>query len=140
MIPQPTEPIDLGPGSAAQPGQGPRYLGPFANQVISDVPSNMDDPVPGRPVHGRLRPGQLPELPAVPQNDHDGDAVAIWTDARNGRGSGAPTSFQAGRNPACEQADMFLDFFNPLREDHTDAVSESEENAFLVTPCPGDDD
>ncbi len=77
-----------------------------------------------------------PNFPQL-QNDHDGDAVAIWTDARNGRGSGAPTSFQAGRNPACEQADMFLDFFNPMREDHSDAVSESEENAFLATPCPG---
>ena len=55
-----------------------------------------------------------PNFPQL-QNRHDDDAVAIWTDARNGRGSGAPTSFQAGRNPACEQADMFLDFFDPLR-------------------------
>jgi hypothetical protein len=31
-----------------------------------------------------------------------------------------------------------MDFFNPLRRDHTDAVSESEEELFLVTPCPGD--
>ncbi len=72
-------------------------------------------------------------------NGHGDKALAVWTDARNGRGSGAPTSFQAGRNPACEQSDMFIDYFDPLRRDLSDAVSESEEDAFLVTPCPGDD-
>lgn len=74
-----------------------------------------------------------PNLPQL-QKDHDAAAVAIRTDAPNGRGSEAPTSFQAGRNPACEQADMFLDFFSPLKSDHSDSVSESEEKAFLVTP------
>jgi hypothetical protein len=62
----------------------------------------------------------------------------MWTFARTGRGSGSPTSFLAGRNPSCEQADMFLDFFNPLSRDLSDSVSESEERLFLVTPCPGD--
>lgn len=138
-IPQPTEPIDVGPGSAPQPGQGPTYLGPFANQVLSDVPSNMDYSFRAGLFMGDYDQVSYPNFPQL-QKGHDGDAVAIWTDARNGRGSGAPTSFQAGRNPACEQADMFLDFFDPLKKDHTDAVSESEENAFLVTPCPGDDD
>jgi hypothetical protein len=62
----------------------------------------------------------------------------VWTDARNGRGSGEPTSFQAGRNPPCAQSDVFYDYFNPLRQDRSDAVSESEERLFLITPCPGD--
>jgi hypothetical protein len=135
-IPQPTEPIDVGPGSAPQPGQGPGFLGPFASQVLSDVPSNMDYSFRAGLFMGDYDQVAYPNFPQLQK--HGGDAVAIWTDARNGRGSGTPTVFQAGRNPPCEQADMFMDFFNPLRRDHTDAVSESEEELFLVTPCPGD--
>jgi len=34
---------------------------------------------------------------------------------------------------------MFIDYFHPLKSDHSDSVSESEAEAFLVTPCPGND-
>jgi hypothetical protein len=140
-IPQPTSPVD--PGADPVPGQGTSFLGPFANQVLSDVPSNMDYSFRAGLFMGDYDQVSYPNFPQVGGGDDDddnggSDAVAIWTDARNGRGSGTPTSFQAGRNPACEQSDMFLDFFDPLREDRSDSVSESEERAFLVTPCPGD--
>jgi hypothetical protein len=135
-IPQPTAPID--PGAGPVPGQGPRYVGPFANSVVSDVPSNMDYSFRAGLFMGDYDQVSYPNFPQLGNSDVR-DALAIWTDARNGRGSGAPTSFQAGRNPACEQADMFMDYFNPLRADDSDAVSESEEELFLVTPCPGDD-
>ena len=99
------------------PGQGPSYLGPFANSVLSDVPSNMDYSFRAGLFMGDYDVVAYPNFPQLQKHGSD-DAVAMWTDARNGRGSGAPTSFQAGRNPACEQADMFLDFFDPLSERH----------------------
>ena len=133
-IPQPTAPIN--PGADPVPGQGNSYLGPFANQVLSDVPSNMDYSFRAGLFMGDYDVVAYQNFPQL--NNPGADAVAMWTDARNGRGSGAPTSFQAGRNPACEQADKFLDFFNPLREDKSDSISESDEELFLVTPCPGD--
>lgn len=132
-IPQPTGPVNPGPDPV--PGQGPSYLGPFANQVLSDVPSNMDYSFRAGLFMGDYDQVSFPNFPQVGGDKKD--AVAIWTDARNGRGSGTPTTTQPGRNPVCEQSDMFMDFFNPLRDDRSDSVSESEESAFLVTPCPG---
>jgi hypothetical protein len=135
-IPQPIAPIEPGPDPV--PGQGPSYLGPFANSVLSDVPSNMDYSFRAGLFMGDYDVVAYPNFPQLGKH-HGGDPVSMWTDARNGRGSGAPTSFQAGRNPACEQADMFFDFFDPLSRDVSDSVSESEERLFLVTPCPGDE-
>ena len=132
-IPQPTGPVD--PGADPVPGQGPSYLGPFANQVLSDVPSNMDYSFRAGLFMGDYDQVSFPNFPDVGGDKKQ--AVAIWTDARNGRGSGTPTTTQPGRNPICEQSDMFLDFFDPLTEDKSDSISESDENAFLVTPCPG---
>jgi hypothetical protein len=78
-----------------------------------------------------------PNVPAgsgADDGDGGGRAIAFWTDSRNGRGSGSPTA-PSGRNPACEQADVFLDFFNPLsRGDGRQAARNQE--LFLVTPCP----
>ena len=50
-----------------------------------------------------------------PNGDEKGgdQTAAFWTDARNGRGSGTPTTTQAGRNPICEQSDVFFDAFSP---------------------------
>jgi hypothetical protein len=138
-IPQPTAPIN--PGADPVPGQGPSFLGPFANSVLSDVPSNMDYSFRAGLFMGDYDVVAYPNFPQIGDADNgdNGDrALAVWTDARNGRGSGEPTSFQAGRNPPCAQSDVFYDYFNPLRQDRSDAVSESEEALFLVTPCPGD--
>jgi hypothetical protein len=69
-----------------------------------------------------------------------GKALAFWTDSRNGRGSGNPTNpetNQPGRNPACEQADVFVDWFNPLSR-HSSSSAARNQDAFLVTPCPAD--
>ena len=136
VMAQPTAPVN--PGADPVPGQGPSYLGPFANSVLSDVPSNMDYSFRAGLFMGDYDQVSYPNFPQLTSSSEEKEALAIWTDARNGRGSGAPTSFQAGRNPPCEHADMFIDYFNPLKRDHSDSVSESEEQAFLVTPCPGD--
>ena len=137
-IPQPTAPIN--PGADPVPGQGSSFLGPFANSVLSDVPSNMDYSFRAGLFMGDYDVVAYPNFPQVADGDNgNGErALAVWTDARNGRGSGAPTTFQAGRNPPCEQADVFFDYFDPLRADKSDAVSESEEQLFLITPCPGE--
>ncbi len=125
-IPQPTAPINPGPG--LQPGQGTGFVGPLTNFQVSDVPSNFDY---------SFRAG-------IFAGDYDvvtvtrTDAYVHFTDARNGRSSGNATSpggAQPGRNPACEQSDVFLDKYrssgvNPSgRAEGTDAL-------FLVTPCP----
>jgi hypothetical protein len=136
-LPQPTVPVN--PGADPVPGQGPSFLGPFANSVLSDVPSNMDYSFRAGLFMGDYDTVAYANFPQLGGSD-ERDALAVWTDARNGRGSGAPSSFQAGRNPPCEHADMFIDYFNPLREDHSDSISESEEEAFLITPCPGDEE
>ncbi|MDQ2983418.1 MAG: hypothetical protein M3R70_05775 [Actinomycetota bacterium] len=138
VIPQPTAPVD--PGSGPVPGQGPGYLGPFANQVLSDVPSNMDYAFRAGLFLGDYNNVAYPNFPQLQHHSDHAQAVALWTDARNGRGSGGPNTTQPGRNPPCEQSDAFLDFFNPLRSDLSDSVSDSQERLFLVTPCPRDSD
>lgn len=54
-----------------------------------------------------------------------------WTDARNGRSA----RNQPGRNPACEQADAFLDVFDATRA-RSDARARSTDALFAVTECP----
>jgi hypothetical protein len=144
VIPQPTAPVD--PGADPVPGQGPSFLGPFRNQVVSDVPHNLDYSFRAGIFMGDYNAVAYPNLPGSTSargDDRDKRSLAIgfWTDARNGRGSGNPDNpdtFQPGRNPQCEQSDVFLDFFDPLSTRSEDRVSEAEEDLFAVTPCPGD--
>ena len=58
----------------------------------------------------------------------------MWTDARNGRSS----RMQAGRNPACEQSDVFTDVFNASGKTSGQNSPKSTDQLFAVTPCPGD--
>jgi hypothetical protein len=148
VIPQPTSPTN--PGADPVPGQGPTFLGPFANQRVSDVPHNLDYSFRAGIFMGDYNSVAYPNVPggtgaggAGREGDDDDDdngddnrgrAVGFWTDSRNGRGSGGPTSSQPGRNPACEQADVWLDFFNPLATGPTSSGVPLE--PFLVTPCP----
>ena len=63
-------------------------------------------------------------------------AATVWTDARNGRGSGAPTTVEPGRNPICEQSDVFFDTFSALSGGGNSQGSANNLTPFLVTPCP----
>ena len=68
-----------------------------------------------------------------------GHGAALWTDARNGRGSGDPTSLEPGRNPICEQSDVFFDDYGLPGGDHGHGKGEGmtkAEQAFLLAPCP----
>ena len=65
--------------------------------------------------------------------DADNTVWGLYTDARNGRSSRT----QAGRNPACEQADVFLDRWNSQSGGSAGKAANTDE-LFLVTPCPTD--
>lgn len=123
-IPQPTGPVD--PGAGPQPGQGGAYVGDFDNQKVSDVPSNYD-----YSFRAGIFAGDYNNVAVLPGGRGRERALGMWTDARNGRSS----RNQAGRNPICEQSDVFLDTFDPLgRGDGAAGPLEP----FLVTPCPRD--
>ena len=64
--------------------------------------------------------------------------AALWTDARNGRGSGAPPTLEAGRNPICEQSDVFFDVYSAQSGGSASSGSGNNDSLFLVTPCPTD--
>jgi hypothetical protein len=125
VIPQPTTPIN--PASGATPTGANQTGLPFDNFQISDVPSNWDY---------SFRAG-------IFAGDYNGVAVqdnqayAFWTDARNGRGSGGPTSLEPGRNPICEQSDVFFDRYSADTHEKG-AKADKSDSLFLVTPCADD--
>ena len=85
----------------------------------------------GVPIGGILFDGEQAHIAVLPSHGRE-RAIGFWTDARNGRSS----RNQAGRNPICEQSDVFLDTFDPLsRGSGGDAGALAP---FLVTPCPSD--
>jgi hypothetical protein len=118
-IEQPTEPINPGPGPV--PGQDQGSF-PLRNFGVSDVPSNMDY---------SFRAG-------IFMGDYNNVAVSgslaygFWTDARNGRSSRE----QFGRNPACEQADVFLDAYS-ARGALSESRARPTDDLFLRTECAG---
>jgi hypothetical protein len=128
-IPQPTAPVN--PGADPVPGQGPTFLGRLPNFGIQDVPSNFD-----YSFRAGIFAGDYNNVAVTP---NDSKAYAYWTDARNGRSSGGPTTPQPGRNPICEQADGMVDEYSSLGADAGQKQPKPEDAMFLVTACPIDD-
>jgi hypothetical protein len=140
VIPQPGGPVNPAP-TDIPPGAGPTYTGPWRNYGVSSVPSNYD-----YSFRAGIFAGDY-ESVALDENR----VYTLMTDARNGRSSGGPAGgatfpSQPGRNPACEQSDVFFDSW---RSNSPDAEAQnsplSHDSLFLVTPCPtdtepGDDD
>ena len=135
LMPQPVAPVNPGPGDIP-PGAGPTYVAPgLTNFGISSVPSNYD-----YSFRAGIFAGDY-ESVAVDDNSR---AHTLMTDARNGRSSGGPAGggtfpSQPGRNPACEQSDVFYDSWwsNSSDAEAQNAPSASD-SLFLVTPCPKD--
>lgn len=121
VIPQPTAPID--PGNELLPEQS---AFPFENFGVSDNPSNFD-----YSFRAGLFAGDYNGLAIA---DNDNTAYAFWTDARNGRSSRT----QAGRNPACEQSDVFIDGYSAAGKAAGQQTAAKSDELFLVTPCPTD--
>jgi len=118
VIPQPDGPVDPGEGPA--PGQN-QPDAPLGNLIVSDTPSNFD-----YGFRAGIFLGDYNNVTVV-----GGEAITLWTDARNGRSSRQ----QPGRNPGCEQADVFLDRYDALNGTN-DATARRTDALFLVTPCP----
>jgi hypothetical protein len=139
----PTVATGFNPGAGPVPGNGQSSSTvPFDNVQVSDVGTNFDYSFRAGLFAGDYSGNS--SGPTVGGTDGRGDVndqgkvAAFWTDARNGRGSGDPTSFQAGRNPICEQSDVFFDFFN-ANGHGKDGSGEGDRHAdqsFLVAPCP----
>ncbi len=131
VIPQPTGLVN--PGADPQPGQGSAFLGRFPNFGITDVPSNFD-----YTFRAGIFAGDYNNVAVTP---NDTKAYGYFTDARNGRSSGGPAGGagpQVGRNPLCEQSDVFVDEYSSIGADAGQKQPKSEDSWFLVTPCPTD--
>jgi hypothetical protein len=120
VIPQPTGPVNP---SGPLPSQ---TVFPFENFGVSDTPSNFD-----YSFRAGLFAGDYNGLAIA---DGDNTAYAFWTDARNGRSSRT----QAGRNPACEQSDVFIDGYSAAGKAAGQSKPQNDDSLFLVTPCPTD--
>jgi len=132
----PTDVTGFNPGAGPVPGndQNSATL-PFKNRQVSDVPSNWDYTFRAGLFGGDYTmnaTGSInPDLNKHGDDPNRDRAYGLWTDARNGRGSGDPTSLEPGRNPICEQSDVF---FDSLKGDgHGQSLNLTP---WLVTPCP----
>jgi hypothetical protein len=134
----PAAPVNPGPNPV--PGQNQTGL-PFRNFQITDVPSNLDYAFPRGVFIGDYTNVSFPDFASSGNSDDDdqGDdgpnGIAFWTDARNGRSSGGPAGgavapSEPGRNPICEQSDVFAGFLNRRESSSADV------DLFTVTLCP----
>lgn len=131
----PTVVTGFNPGAGPIPGNGQNSSTlPFQNFQISDVGTNWD-----YSFRAGLFAGDYSGNAAGPTVTGDSEQTfAFFTDARNGRGSGTPTTTQPGRNPVCEQSDVFFDRFTAQGggKKHADEKGEKADSDFLVAPCP----
>jgi hypothetical protein len=132
----PTVATGFNPGAGPVPGQGQNSNTlPFRNVQISDVGTNFD-----YSFRAGLFAGDYSGNASGPtvSGDSNGQVAAFWTDARNGRGSGTPTTTQPGRNPVCEQSDVFFDWFNAdgRSKGGSGEGNRRADQSFLVAPCP----
>jgi hypothetical protein len=135
----PTAATGFNPGAGPVPGnnQDSRTL-PFRNFQVSDFGTNFDYTFRAGLFAGDYNGNATgPKLPNGNDNGEDRTA-AFFTDARNGRGSGDPTSTQPGRNPICEQSDVFFDTYSSWYGGNGARGGSQDSNVFLVAPCPTD--
>ena len=138
----PTVVTGFNPGTGPVPGNGQNSATlPFRNFQISDVATNFDYTFRAGLFAGDYSNNSSgPIVSGASGNDNydnSGQAMAMWTDARNGRGSGTPTSTQPGRNPICEQSDVFFDRYNLSAQGNDNGGGNGHaDQSFLVAPCP----
>src|SRR6185312_1638977 len=102
----PTAATGFNPGAGPVPGNGQSSATiPWRNFQVSDIGSNFDYTFRAGLFAGDYTSNS--SGPVVGVNDNQRQAMTTWTDARNGRGSGTPATTQPGRNPICEQSDIF---------------------------------
>jgi hypothetical protein len=121
IVPQPTSPPNPSSGTVF-PG-GFQTLFPFRNFNVSDTASNWD-----YTFRAGIFAGDYNNV-AV---DHQGQTWAFWTDARNGRSARQ----QAGRNPICEQSDVFDDQYSASSGGSVRTSATQGMDLYLQTVCP----
>jgi hypothetical protein len=131
---QPTAAVN--PGANPVPGQNQTGL-PFRNFQISDVPFNLDYAFPRGVFIGDYSNVSFIDFPKSDDDESADRAIAFWTDSRNGRSSGGPgggavAPSEPGRNPICEQSDVFADFV----QSDSGNRGPGDIDPFLVTLCP----
>jgi hypothetical protein len=130
----PSSVTGFNPGAGPVPGNGQNSATlPFRNFQISDVGTNFDYSFRAGLFAGDYSGNSSGSINPASAND-DGQGAAFWTDARNGRGSGTPTSTEPGRNPICEQSDVFFDRYS-LTGGNTAGRGKAD-SSFLIAPCP----
>lgn|GEM_PF-976515 len=121
-ITQPTSPAQINPPSGAVIPGGNQQTFPFKNIQLQDVPNNWD-----YTFRAGIFGGDYSGV-AAGQNEQ---AWTIWTDSRNGRSS----RNELGRNPACEQSDIFGNQFSSGSGNGNNG-SQGDLNDWAVTLCP----
>jgi len=121
IVPQPTGLIN--PASGAVIPGGAQTVFPFRNFNVSDVASNWD-----YTFRGGIFAGDYNNVSV----DHQNQAWAFWTDARNGRSARQ----EPGRNPICEQSDVFADLYSANGGGTVSNSATKGMDLFLQTPCP----
>ncbi len=126
------------PTSGTVPPGGTQSSFPFRNTQLQDVPNNWD-----YTFRAGIFAGDYSGVAAGKNNT----AWTIWTDSRNGRSSRT----ELGRNPGCEQSDIFgTQFSGGGNDGHGDGGddhsggdhgdghggSAGDLNAWAVAPCP----
>jgi hypothetical protein len=131
----PTVVTGFNPGAGPIPGNGQNASTlPFNNFQISDVGTNWD-----YSFRAGLFAGDYSGNASGPTvTGDDNQTAAFFTDARNGRGSGDPTSTEPGRNPVCEQSDVFFDRYTSHGggKKHADENGAKADSSFILAPCP----
>jgi hypothetical protein len=134
----PTVATGFNPGAGPVPGNNqPAATVPFTNFQVSDTPSNWDYTFRaglfGGDYTGNASGSINPDLNRNGDDPNRHKMYGLWTDARNGRGSGgaAASDLEPGRNPICEQADVFFD-----RLAGPEAGKSTDLTPWIDTPCP----
>jgi len=121
ILTQPSAPPN--PASGAYIPGGNETAFPFRNFNVSDSAQNWDY---------TFRAGVFAGDYNNVAVDHQNQAWALWTDARNGRSARS----QPGRNPICEQSDVFDDEYSAVSAGTVRNSAAQGMNLFLATPCP----
>jgi hypothetical protein len=122
IVQQPSAPPN--PASGEVPLGGAQTVFPFRNFNVSDTPSNWD-----YTFRAGIFAGDYNNVAIG--GDHT--AWAFWTDARNGRSARS----EAGRNPICEQSDVFDDQYSAENGGTVHTAAATKDMAlYLATPCP----
>jgi hypothetical protein len=133
----PTGVTGFNPGAGPIPGNGQNTSTlPFQNFQISDIGTNWDYSFRA----GLFAGDYSGNASGSTVTGDDTQTAALFTDARNGRGSGDPTSTEPGRNPICEQSDVFFDRYTSSGggKKHADENGGKADSSFIVAPCPAD--